>query len=534
MTPPLAISLGIVCLLLGFFLRTGTSHPFGKKHSQIEKQAQPPLRPRSSDSYQRAMARNLQIPDSKQRWLNTIALLEKAELSDMLAIAQSVKYYDERLIQLIAQRWFELNPRHFFETSLAEKRRTPSGHGATFPFSPFLRFLAQEWPQHDFDAAFATFSRHDLKFYLGDVRDEFVNHLCKTDLNKALKLYFTKEWGSLSTIKKHLRKQAIDDLGPTAQLIFEHCRTFDGNRNWMTDEFITILGEAYVAINPRRGLSFAQSQQTSQGQYLQDQIIDHWLQSDRVTAYQWLQEQPFNLQEKHRYTLVKSWARDDPDGALSFSKKYLKDPKTSRAMVRLLIEGAAAKDPSKAAGLIPEIENQDLKNQAASQLAEEWFIPVSNFRIPNGAIDWLRSLGNSPTGQAAMEGVIKSSGYWIDYDADSIKDYLAEQRDFSYPMKGYEKVVEYLTKRDPIEALEWSSTLGEKSEWLLKKSAEIWVEKRPAAATNWLSEAPDSEAAKAAIQDAFTAKLSPPGKANPVIKKIGPEKKAGLQDPFKN
>jgi len=525
-----AILIGIVALLLGFFIHSATSRTESSTPDQTPAPSQASSRILTITSHRLTLDRVLEIPDSTNRWLQTVAILEKAELQDMLGIAQSVGFVDDELLKLVAQRWLELDPQHFFETTLAEIKSKPSGESTSFDCFDCMEIIGKEWPKLDFKAALTAFSQPDPGWHLEEVQTDLVTHLSKTDLDKALEICLRLGFDFSNVAESSLRQKAQTKPTSTAQLLFKHFNTADDPplNSWVAGgDLIKILAETWAKSDPLQALTFANLHQNDQGKYLRTKIIETWLMNDRLAASIWLEEQPPGVQEKHRPAFIKSWATEDPQSALSWCLENLPDPEIRMETARSLFDGAISKDIAEAAALIPELDDHNLKSIAVSKITEEWFKPDKNFEIQPAAIDWLRSLDDSSTAQAVMKGAMES---WAKTDPDSMKSYLEEERAFDYPAEAYQQVATALTNRNPIEALAWSAGLGEHSQSALSTASQIWLTKRPEAAINWLRSAPAQPAAEAALKTYIAGEIKYPD--NLLLQKLGAENKAWLEAKF--
>lgn len=532
MRTPHAILIGIITLLLGFFFRNALE-PSASDRDRVSAPAELPSSTRVMSSQRQSIERSMRIPESTQRWLNVVALLEKAKLSEMQGIAQLIGYEDDRITTLVAQRWLELDPQHFFKSCLAEIERTPSGSQATFSCYLYMEFLAKEWPQRDFEAAFAAFSRPDPNRDLDDAKNEFLNHLVKMDLDRAIEVSRLWEYGFANN--GYLRGVAEKDPRAIALTIFSHYDTTSESETrdpFSQDPFsqglsrsaggdlIGIVAEVWGASDPVAALAFANSHKNDQGRFLQDEIVATWFAKDQAAAARWLEDQSAEIQEKYRPNLVKAWAVEDSQSALAWCSENLQDPASYQAAVDALIAGAVRGDLRQAAALIPELEGSNFQSNILSQVTRKWFSPENGESIPAEAVDWLRDLGDSRLGKLAMS---EAGERWAENDPDGMKAFLEEERDFDYYEGTYGSVVEALTKRDPVAGLEWAASLGGRSEEQLQTASRIWITQRPEAALNWLRHSPGNPRAEAAVRQFLATMMADTEGAETLLQNLGRE-----------
>lgn len=485
----------------------------------------------------------MKIPDSTQRWLRTIALLEKATINDIQGIAESVGFTEKRITKLIAQRWFELDPQHFFEACLSDKARDPSGRSARFASFDYLEFLAVRWPEEDFDAALTAFSRPDPHEHLDDAKSIFANHLLKVDLNKAIEVSLTLKTEFYESGLKDLKDAARKNPRAIAHTIFIHFHTQDLSNaidSGPVDPFnpvfwtkgsklIDSLAEVWGEINPTEALAFANSNETDQGQYLKDKVIKSWFANDHSAASDWLDLQDSATREKYQPVFVKSWATEDPQGALAWCVENLHSSPSFEIAVRNLIEGAREGDLTQASQLIPELENDSLRADAISQITRKWFSPKGFESIPTEAIDWVRDQGDSSTGRSAMQ---EASEPWARRDPDGMRAFLEEERSFEYAPRVYRKLIETLTNRDPVAALEWTATLGEHAREHSQIATNSWLKERPEAAIGWLRHSPENTQAAQAMRASIALWMNHESTAERLQDNLGSENRAWFDANF--
>lgn len=223
---------------------------------------------------------------------------------------------------------------HSFDTTLAEIRSKPHGEWTSFDCFEFIEFIAREWPKHDFDAALAAFSQPDPHWYLDDAKAIFVDHLGTYDFKKAFEISL-----SLNTESPKIDARAFQQNGPRsiAQILFEHFNSQDSHfdSTWVPGgHLIETVAEFWGQTDPLQALAFAESHQNDQGRRLEAKVIENWLMNDRHSAREWLAGQSPELQERHRASLIKSWASEDPQGALTFCQENLHDPATQEGTLK--------------------------------------------------------------------------------------------------------------------------------------------------------------------------------------------------------
>ena len=315
MKSALAILIGALALLIGYFSHRAIN-PSANTYQQVRTD-DGSSSTRTIHSQRRSLERAMRTPESTQRWLRVVALLEKATVNDMQGIAEAVGFSVRRVTKMIGQHWFDLNPQHLFDTSFNEMNLSPRGESANFACYSYISLLAEKWPQQNLNAAIAAFSQADPKFLLSDYRSELIDHLVKVNLGEAIKL--SKIWGcSLRDGYGFLKKTVEDDPVKAAHAILSQYQTnklhlhrdpFNPYQyTYEGEPLIRILAETWGKSDPINALAFASSFKTNQGEYLQKGILEQWARLDDVAAGHWLDQQAQEIQDKYRPTLIKAWA----------------------------------------------------------------------------------------------------------------------------------------------------------------------------------------------------------------------------------
>ena len=144
-------ALALTTFIVGFLLReVTTGSPTGTEQQSpgagtAESHHLSALNPPSDDSDPTQPERDLarfENSEGTHRWLRLVELLEGATLDEMPGIAASVAGYKE--VQLVGQRWLELDANDLYQSSLAELERTQAGEKARFDYSYLMQFLGEE------------------------------------------------------------------------------------------------------------------------------------------------------------------------------------------------------------------------------------------------------------------------------------------------------------------------------------------------------------------------------------------------------
>jgi len=525
--------IGVLALLMGYFSHQALNSST-KPNTLVLQGIENSSRTRSIQSHKRSAERSMGIPESTQRWLTIVALLEKATLDDIQGIAESTGFSDRRVTMMIGQHWFDLDPQHLFDASLEAIKRTPRGTSANFACYRFIELLAREWPSKDLEASVAAFSKPDPNNLLADYKNEFLSHLIKVDLSRAILL--SKKWNrGLRDSYGHLKEVVKTDPTKAAHAILSSYQNAPTNIPQTEDPFspqplatqggrlLDIVAEVWGASNPAGALAFAQSFKTLQGTYLQQRVLEQWARLDDDAAGHWLDQQTQDIQEKYRPTLIKAWATEDPLAALAWCRKHLKQPTTYQATVERLVQGALEGDLSKAASLLPELPDPNHKRTILRKVASTRFKPNDEGEIPPESIAWLRNMGNTPL---AEQATIAASYNWSQYDPEGMKAYLEEDRGFIYPISLYDQLIQKLIASDPVSALDWTSGLARQSEGASHRAANHWLIHSPEKAITWLRESQDHTPSHKVMHKFLSSFMNNKDATDHMFPKLSPENKA--------
>ena len=535
----LALLIGVIALLIGYFSHQAI-HPSSTPGTQVSLKTEVTEHTRILNSQRRVVNRALGIPESTQRWLRIVALLEKATLSDMRGIAESAGFSDERITQMIGQHWFDLDPQHLFETSTAELKNTPRGQRANFACYAYLRLLARKWPGKNLEDAIATFSQPDPKNLLADYKDEFVEYLIKVDLGRAIKL--SKDWDYRLRDSYGLLKEVVEnDPVKAAHAILSGYQSAFTHHQQTQDPFsrqplankggrlLDVIAEVWGKTDPATALAFASSFKTNQGFYLQQKVLEQWARNDDTAAGHWLNQQAEDIQDQFRPTLIKAWATEDPQGALAWCQEHLEDPTAYQTALKSLINGALEGDLTKASELLPKIPDLVHQQTILRKVASSRFTPNKEGDISAASINWLREFGDSPLGIRAIEA---ASYNWSSYDPESMKAFFEEERDFDYPISAYNQLIKKLIDQNPASALEWTTGLARQSEYASSRAVNHWLIQAPEAAITWLRESQEHTPSHEIMHEFLSSFVTYKDATDTMLPKLSPENKAWLSEQY--
>jgi len=507
----LMMLIALLAILIGFFSggalestqegKTLTAD-FAKASGRI------PHRTSNQTGWQRDMA----INDSTERWLRLVARLEQAGVEDMQAIAESIGTADQRLTRMVMLRWFELDPGHCFAASLAEIERTRNNGPPSFVCYDFLEHLAENWLEHDYEAALAAFTAANPKVIASSFTSEvFVARLIGYDVLEAAEL--ATKWGvefdlddaAIAKLKERDPKAVIKDLFKSFQTLQKgESQSFNGTG------FFYTLGTAWTSEELEEALSTVMALDLSSDWGYEEILFKRWAEKDHEAAAIWLDRQEESFQDLHRAILIQQWASDDAEAALAWCNEHLANhPRYQRTMERLMV-GAIEGDLEIAHQITMSLDDKKTQKYALKNIASKHFWRLSRGdkeTLPE-SIAWLNRLENTAHLDSAIEG---ATSPWLRHDPQSMKEFFA-QRESDISSERFSPLLRSMGASDPEGALDWSASLGDRAPLFSGIVYDQWLRRRPEAALNWFQNNPtDGEIRQAILDKIRNARGNIPG-----------------------
>jgi hypothetical protein len=416
---------------------------------------------------------DLAMSRSVTRWLRWLEDLERATLADFPQLMRTSRDNPE-MTKLMAARWAEVAPRDFFNWIVFESRQ-----GAR-PDWETLQALFSAWakqnPAELVSALDATGSGSR------EWRQAAANALMDVDVELALKVM--QEWNIAMYIPRMdaLSKWAVADPRHAFDFALAH------PAGSVSRSAMKIIGREWAKIDPAAALAYAQQNGGELSILLASSVLSEWTLRSSKDAARWMTSVEPSVRNNLSGDFIKTWAGNDLEGALDWAQSNLSGTMLNRAVTAAL-SGAAEKDVARAAKLVGGLDNSPAQAPAAAAVARKWFPnSLSAQKPPREAIEWLRSL----PGESLKRAVPEVTWGWSASDPEGMAAFLAEGGDFSSWV--YSVVGRQLTRKDPVQALDWSGRLPAKA------GAEVgqeifadWRRTQPRPASEWLRQLPAND-----------------------------------------
>ena len=475
----------------GYILHNGTRGSSGNRKyasSSFDAKASKSLRARKGEEERLRSQQtriNLEESDGCERWLHWISAIENASLHEFPQLAR-VAHGNESFLQLLAQRWFDRDPWHFFHSLEKESKLISDASGDSFPQEQLSKFLFETWIRKDPDSVIEALSSSTKLRLLGlsGYRRTVFFDIMESDPRRGLTLMNRWDIRRHGPGTKGVEKWAKENPREVAAAILENAAGYG------TEHCMEAVAKVWAKSNPEGALAFAMDAKGKEGEVLRETVFREWLAKDMAAASDWLmaRNDP-ELDDSYRPMVIEAWAKEDPHEALAWCEEHLTGADLSESITKL-VQGAAAVDIESAADLVAKLEPGKLQREATVELAKEWF-PTSwgDAKITQQAVEWVRSLEDNELKEAVVREVGQS---WTAHDMEGFKDFLTEEENLSLPISA--GLVRTALRSDPEGTMEWVSGLEEKRSLSATRTAFVdWLRIQPAQATTWLADLPSDD-----------------------------------------
>jgi len=494
-----------VCLAIGYAVRYAL-HP-----AQDTAQAEPSSSSITSKSSRSSLAEregahsrqtreNLEHTEGSEQWLHWISAVENAPLDSLPQLARIARG-NKVFLQLLAERWFQVDPWHFFRSLEEEAKLFSDAQDEIFPHDKLSELLFKKWVKEDVDSVIKALSSTTT---LLNLRLNVFSDVVGVDPRRGVPLM--AKWGIRNNgpSTRGVKEWARENPQEAASMIMEHSAGFG------TEYCMEAVAKVWAQMDPKAALAFAADAQTNgnEGRILQETVFQEWVSKDMAAASDWLenQEDP-DLDDFFRPMIIEAWAKDEPHKALAWCNENLTGIDLTKAIAKLA-EGAAAADVQSAANLVGELKPGKQQKQAAVIVAKKWFPDPhrSTAKVSPEAIEWLRTLDNLKVREAVLREV---SWSWSTHDMKGFRDFLSEEYNQGLSKRVFRQVIDASVRKDPLETLEWASGLGEDRSLSVSKSTfSSWLQMQPANAAKWFGRLPVDDVRRPAMLNSLVWKAA--------------------------
>src|SRR5581483_5215031 len=303
------------------------------------------------------LARDLAQSTGVKRWLFWWDAMEKAAPADFPRLAKLARG-NRGATKLVAERWAELAPKHFFDTlRTAAMQEYPPGLADT---------LIQSWLKQDKSAVIAALNSGEDFPQRKDWRGQLAITLMATDPETGLRLMSDWQIDNYGPSMSGVKSWAAADPRHAAEF------TMANPAGPVSDSAIATIGEVWAKADPAAALAFAATQHGSLANKLSQTVLKSWADRNLSGAADWLAGSDAPTLAKFSPTLVEAWAQQDAPAALAWCEANLTGTSLSDS-IKALAAGAAQKDVASAAALVSSMSPSSARSQAAMAVADKWF-----------------------------------------------------------------------------------------------------------------------------------------------------------------
>ena len=278
-----------------------------RKSSRLRKNEDDP-------SYSQKTRTSVEHSEGSERWLHWISAIENAPLDDFPQLAR-VARGNGIFQQLLAQRWFDSDPEHFFRALEKESNSFSDETDGSFPYEYFSDFLFEKWAGTDAEAAIGALS--DTTRLLGkfQLRNTVFMEVMALDPLRGLSLM--SQWrGVKGPWKNDMVKWAQKDPRKAAVAILENAA------GGVTESCMKAVAEVWASSDPAGALAFAADAEGTEGQILREKVFQQWVNEDMTAASDWLAEQDDPAWDDcYRPMIIEAWGKEEPQEALAWCEE---------------------------------------------------------------------------------------------------------------------------------------------------------------------------------------------------------------------
>lgn len=417
-------------------------------------------------------------------WLHWMSGIENADLEELAGLARSARE-NSGVLRLIAYRWAELDPEHLLETIRRESAQVDGRSGKSlFPARQLARYLFEEWPKKDREAAISALEDSESLVGLNSIRHSVLNEVFKSDPKRGLQLMSAWSINHFGPDTRGVGEWARRNFSDAAQVVL------DLPVGYGAESTMKAIAKAWAEEDPAAALSFALEGQSKLNRTLRDEVLSKWAGEDRAAAADWLASQDDErVRSQLSPFIVEAWATEDPQAALQWCQDNLEGHRLASAVAKVA-EGAASVDVKRAGEMVAGMEPSVARTQAAIAIGRAMFPQSypSGRGLEEGAVEWVQSL-DDPDLQG--EVVAKVAWGWAAQDRDSMLEFLASPGGARVPVEVYSTVMHGFARENPQRALEWASQLaGDRAIEASSRAFSVWNQHQPGAALDWFLEMP--------------------------------------------
>lgn len=438
------------------------------------------------------LALDLAESSGVKRWLFWWNAIEKATPADFPRLAKLARG-NRGATRLIAERWAELAPKHFFDTLRAAS-------AARDEYPPELAdTLLQSWLKQDKSAVIAALKDGENFPKRMDWRRQLATTLMDTDPETGLRLMSEWHIENFGPGMSGVNAWAAADPRHAAEF------TIANPAGFASESAMATIGEVWAKADPAAALAFAATQRGSLANKLSQTVLKSWADRDLSGAADWLAASDTSTLAKFSPAFVEAWAQQDAPGALAWCQANLTGTSLTDS-IKALAEGASQKNVASAAALVSSMTPSNARSQAAMAVADKWFPDAfANKTVSADTLNWLSSLDSD-----AIRQVVSSVSWkWTDTDPSSLASFLQSATNISFPTYTYETLARTMARNDPTAAMDWANRLPSQLGVSAGSSAfSEWARGQFDVAMQWFNQMPPSDSRREPFLNSLLQQLA--------------------------
>lgn len=466
------------------------------------------------------LEQRLAVSDGVSRWLEWMAVMEKAKLSDFPDLARLAKGNSVAL-RMVSARWIELDRQHLFKTLVAEARSKDPASASAFPLSEFGQQLFEEWSKSDPAAAIAALSAPDFPTQMKDMRYTVLNSVMKTDPETGLKTMAAWRVENYGTGTDGIAKWAAANPRHAAEFALAH------PAGYTTQTAVEVIGKEWAKTDPAAAMDFAAGMKDRYGAALATGVLRAWATADLAKAAAWLAAADPKVRNRLASPMLEVWAKADTNTAMDWIQENLTGNGRDEAVASVL-KGAAETSVANAAGIVTGMDSSTARAKAAASVARKWWPGYDASKpVPPEAVAWLSSL--DPASIKHVVGQIQWQ--WGGSDPKGLAEFLTSPAGQHAPEYAFPNVAREMAQKNPQDAIAWAARLPEGQ----RDSAALiafmtWQQAQAPAAMKWLRQLPPEDPRREAWHYALVGQyVSDPGVASSISKSLASGNTAAAQ-----
>lgn len=475
----------LLALLVGFLFQGIRSNQRRNKSEEDEsKVSRKTISPTARRGLEiRSLTKQARREGGTEEWVRWLGYLEKAKPGDMAMFLENVPA-NSAVLDLLAERWVELDPEHCFDYLLAKFEDGQFEAGLLAKDRSFSAELFRKWMSRDLEAAMASLDEVEGFPYAHRIRGEFFKELAKKDMEAALlyaeeyHLFSSPDGFGFINLKPWVRKN------PRKAGEFLFGLSSKGLAYGLRD-----LVPVWSKENPQEAVEFGLLRGDFAGLEFAENIFEKWSEQSFTEAANWLAHSPAENADFLTADLIANWSKEDPVSALAWSQSSLEGTLLKNSVQEVFKE-AASSDELDLGDLLSRVKGQSARDVAAATLAENYLNGKKQLSAEEAAVflAWFEGVSNPLTFHNVVAQLGSFDGFEDGARLDTIEKILSSPQKDLLDEGGYHNLLYSLLKTDPEQVMEFALQAPEEFRAeLLGGFLEDWRARQGEAVDEWIA-----------------------------------------------